>query len=236
VKFTAKIRCAPDEFPSVKLGLAVKWGFSNRQNLADAYLAGADLADADLAGANLAGAYLARANLVSANLARAYLAGANLAGAYLARANLARADLAGSNLAGANLVSANLVSANLVSANLARAYLAGANLAGANLAGANLAGANLDGANLAGARIVERPIRRLVAIVPRLIEPYFFYAFEMDDDGIVWINAGCQWRTVPNYHEHIAHDYPETLKAAETTDILNFITARAAALGAKIDG
>ena len=136
VKFTAKIRCAPGEFPSVKLGLAVKWGFSNRKNLA----------------------------------------------------------------------------------------------------GANLAGANLDGANLAGARIVERPIRRLVAIVPRLIEPYFFYAFEMDDDGIVWINAGCQWRTVPNYHEHIAHDYPETLKAAETTDILNFITARAAALGAKIDG
>ena len=75
VRFTAEISVTPDMTPSVKLGLAVKWGVRN--------------------GANLAGANLAGANLAGANLARAYLAGANLARAYLAGADLARADLAG---------------------------------------------------------------------------------------------------------------------------------------------
>jgi len=80
VQFTAEIDCKPDELPSVKIGLAVKWAIKARANLA---------------GANLAGAYLAGAYLAGANLAGAYLAGADLAGAYLAGANLAGANLAG---------------------------------------------------------------------------------------------------------------------------------------------
>jgi uncharacterized protein YjbI with pentapeptide repeats len=156
VQFTAEIECKPNELPSIKLGLAVRWAVKARANfaganlaranLADAYLADANLADANLADANLAGAYLARANFAGANLADANLADANLAGANLARANLAGAYLARAYLAGANLADANLADANLARANLAGAHLAGANLAGAHLAGANLAGANLVGA------------------------------------------------------------------------------------------
>ena len=88
VQFTAEIECTSDALPSVKLGLAVRWGFK----------AGANLAGAYLAGAYLDGAYLARANLAGANLAGADLAGADLAGAYLTRANLARANLTGATL------------------------------------------------------------------------------------------------------------------------------------------
>ena len=71
VQFTAEIAVTPGMTPSVKLGLAVRWGLENNANLADANLAGANLA-----GANLAGANLARANLAGANLARANLADA----------------------------------------------------------------------------------------------------------------------------------------------------------------
>jgi len=76
VQFTAEITCDANALPSVKLGLAVKWGVKARANLARAYLADANLADANLAGANLAGAYLADANLAGANLAGANLADA----------------------------------------------------------------------------------------------------------------------------------------------------------------
>ena len=111
VQFTAKITCAPDATPAIKLGLAVKWGVNARANLADANLTDANLTDANLADANLTDANLADANLTRANLAGADLAGANLAGA----------DLAGANLAGANLTDANLAGANLTDANLAGA-------------------------------------------------------------------------------------------------------------------
>ena len=112
VQVTAEIECEADASYSVKLGLAVKWAFKARANLAGADLAGADLARADLAGANLAGADLAGANLARADLAGAYLAGADLAGANLARANLAGANLARAYLAGAYLAGANLARAN----------------------------------------------------------------------------------------------------------------------------
>jgi hypothetical protein len=131
VKFTAEIKCSPDESYSVKLGLAVKCAIKAR-----AYLAGADLTGAYLAGADLTGAYLA-----GADLTRAYLAGADLAGA-----DLAGADLAGAYLAGADLTGAYL----------ARAYLAGADLAGADLTGAYLAGADLTRAYLAGAKGINK--------------------------------------------------------------------------------
>ena len=71
VQVTAEIECEADASYSVKLGLAVKWAFKARANLAGADLAGADLARADLAGANLAGADLAGTDLARANLAGA---------------------------------------------------------------------------------------------------------------------------------------------------------------------
>jgi hypothetical protein len=74
VQFTAQIACSPDELPSVKLGLAVKWAIKEKANLAGAYLTGANLAGAYLTGANLTGADLAGANLAGASLADANLA------------------------------------------------------------------------------------------------------------------------------------------------------------------
>ena len=93
VQFTAEINVTPDMLPSVKLGLAVKWGNKN-----NAYLSGANLS-----GANLSGAYLSGANLSGANLRGANLSGANLRGANLSGANLRDANLSGANLRDANL-------------------------------------------------------------------------------------------------------------------------------------
>ncbi|HEX5508455.1 MAG TPA: pentapeptide repeat-containing protein, partial [Pseudolabrys sp.] len=121
VNFTAEIKCAPDELPNIKLGLAVKWAIK-----AGAYLTGADLAGADLIGAYLAGADLTGADLTRADLTHANLAGANLTGA----------DLTGAYLTGADLAGADLTGAYLTRADLTRADLAGAELAGADLAGA----------------------------------------------------------------------------------------------------
>ena len=123
VQFTAEITTTPDMLPSVKLGLAVKWGLAN-----DANLRGADLSGADLSGADLS-----RANLSRANLNGAYLNDTSLIGAYLSGADLIGADLSGADLSGASLIGADL---------------RGANLSGADLRGANLSGADLRGANL----------------------------------------------------------------------------------------
>ena len=83
VQFTAEITTTPDMLPSVKLGLAVKWGLANDANLSDANLSVADLIDAELSSANLRGA-----NLFSANLSDANLSGADLFGADLRCADL----------------------------------------------------------------------------------------------------------------------------------------------------
>ena len=88
VQFTAEIDCSEDTAKSVKIGLAVKWGFKKYANLKGAYLKGAylkgaNLKGANLKGANLKGAYLEDANLEDANLEDANLEGAYLKGAYL---------------------------------------------------------------------------------------------------------------------------------------------------------
>ena len=135
---------------------------------------------------------------------------ANLAGADLARADLARANLAGANLAGANL--------------------AGANLAGADLARADLARADLARANLARALIKGEVVARLFASVQRLEDPYTFHAFELEVGGVK-IMAGCRWFTLSEFTDHVAAEYPDTSKAAETLAILDFIATRAKSLG-----
>ena len=68
VQFTAEISVTPDMTPSIKLGLAIKWGVENK----------ADLRSADLRSANLSGADLFGADLFGANLRSAGLSGANL--------------------------------------------------------------------------------------------------------------------------------------------------------------
>ena len=99
VQFTAEISVTPDMTPSVKLGLAVKWGRKS---------------DADLSGADLRGAYLRDANLSGANLRGAYLRGAYLRGAYLRGANLRDANLRDAYLSGADLSGADLRGAPVI--------------------------------------------------------------------------------------------------------------------------
>ena len=177
------------------------------------------------------------ANLDGANLARAYLVGANLDGANLARVNLARANLARANLTRANLDGANLDGANLDGANLARAYLVGANLTRAhldwaNLDGANLTRANLDGANLAGAYLARAYLdgAKVAKIVARAMrgDGHEFFGFATDH-GII-VKAGCRLMSPAEYRAHIAAVYPNTDKATETTDILDYIERRAASV------
>ena len=113
IQFTAEIDCSDDTPLSTKLWRAVKWGVTNKSDLAGADLSGADLAGADLSGANLSWA----------NLSRVDLAGANLSGADLSGADLSGADLSGADLSGANLSRVDLAGANLSGANLSRAGL-----------------------------------------------------------------------------------------------------------------
>jgi len=149
---------------------------------------------------------------------------AYLSGAYLSGANLSGANLRGANLRGANLRGANLRGAYLSDANLSDANLSGANLSGANLRGAYLRGAYLSGANLSGEKVT-----RLIARADRM-DGYTFLAFEMEAGGVK-IAAGCRWFTPAEYRDHIASEYPDTDKAAETGRILDLIEGRMADLG-----
>ena len=123
--------------------------------------------------------------------------------------------------------------ADLAGANLAGAYLAGANLAGANLARANLAGADLAGANLARAEIRGETVTRIVGQAVRLTpgDQYTFTAFEMEAGGVK-VHAGCRWFTIPEFRAHVASHYPDTDKAADTLEILDYLERRAVRVGA----
>ena len=170
---------------------------------------------------------------------RANLSGADLSRANLSRADLYGADLSGANLYGADLSEANLSRANLSEANLSRADLYGADLSGANLYGADLSeanlsradlyGANLSGANLYGADLYGEKITRLIARADRA-DGYQFMALALESGGFK-IKAGCRWFTLAEFRAHTDAEYPGTDKHRETNDILDFIEARAKALG-----
>jgi hypothetical protein len=51
----------------------------------------------------------------------------------------------------------------------------------------------------------------------------------------VKIRAGCRWFTVAQFRAHVAAEYPDTPKAAETLRILDFIEGRAADLGIALE-
>ena len=154
---------------------------------------------------------------------RADLSGANLSGAYLSRADLSGAYLIGANLSRAYLSGAYLIGANLSGADLSGANLSGANLSRADLSGADLSGAYLSRADLSGAKIGDRAVSTVIARAVRS-DGYEFIAFKTDDGHV--IRAGCQTKTVEEYRAHIAANYPDTDKAHETADILDFIAKR----------
>ena len=45
--------------------------------------------------------------------------------------------------------------------------------------------------------------------------------------------AGCRWFSDAAFRAHVAAEYPDTEKAVETIAILDFIAARAVAVGVK---
>ena len=140
---------------------------------------------------------------------------------------LNRADLRDANLRDANLRGANLYGADLSGADLSRADLYGADLRGANLSGANLRGADLRGADLRGAKYRDDTLAALIAAAERM-DGYTFHLFRLED-GTHKVMAGCRWFTVDDYRAHVAKEYPNTPKARETLDILDFFERRAGA-------
>ena len=94
----------------------------------------------------------------------------------------------------------------------------------ADLSGADLSGANLNGADLSGADLNGEKILTLVARANRS-DGCEFIAFATDTDII--IRAECRTLSLAEYRKHVAAQYPDTDKAVETLDILDFIELRA---------
>jgi uncharacterized protein YjbI with pentapeptide repeats len=150
---------------------------------------------------------------------------ADLRDAYLRHADLRAAALFGANLRAAALFGANLRGANLRGANLSGADLSGADLSGADLSSADLSGADLSGANLSGAKYQDDTLAACIAAANRM-DGYAFHLFRLTD-GSHKVLAGCRWFTIPDYRAHVAAEYPDTDKARETLDILDFFDGRA---------
>ncbi len=203
VQFTAEIECGGDALRSFKLGLAVKAAVKAGANLRGADIRGADLRDADIRGANIRGADINGADLRGANLRGANLRGANLCDASLWGADLRDADIRGADHRDADI--------------------RGANIRGADISGADISGANLRGASLWGADQIAHIVTRVTRS-----DGYEFIGFKLAAGGI-FIRAGCCSMTLAEYRAHIASKYPDTPKARETTDILDFIEKRAEA-------
>ena len=118
-------------------------------------------------------------------------------------------------------------------ADLTGASLTGADLAGANLTGAYLTGADLTGADLTGAKIRDETVTRIVGQAVRLTpgDQYTFTAFEMEAGGVK-VLAGCRWFGLDEYRLHVAAEYADTDKAADTLEILDYLERRAVRIGA----
>ena len=98
-----------------------------------------------------------------------------------------------------------------------RANLRGADLEGADLRGAYLEGANLRGADLSrGLAIVQGPTR----------SDGYFFSLRVCCIGEHVVVAGCRSFTIEQYRQHVADNYPERPKAAETLAILDFLEVR----------
>lgn len=89
------------------------------------------------------------------------------------------------------------------------------------------------GANLSRASLYGENITRLIARADRM-DGYQFMALELESGGFK-IKAGCRWFTLPEFRAHTDAEYPGTDKHRETNDILDFIEARAKALGVSVE-
>jgi hypothetical protein len=93
--------------------------------------------------------------------------------------------------------------------------------------GGTLRGAYLSRANLRDAKYEEDTLATLIAAAERM-DGYTFHLFRLTD-GSHKIMAGCRWLTIPEYRAHVAAEYPGTVNARETLDILEFFERRAGA-------
>ena len=140
---------------------------------------------------------------------------------------LSGADLSDADLSGADLSGAVLSRADLSGADLSRAVLRDADLRGADLSRADLSGADLSRADLRGAKYQDDTLAVRIAAADRM-DGYAFHLFRLED-GSHKVTAGCRWFTIPEYRSHVAAEYPDTPKARETLDILEFFERRAGA-------
>jgi hypothetical protein len=91
------------------------------------------------------------------------------------------------------------------------------------LSKADLARADLSGANLYGATIDADKLDRLLARATRVIDGHEFFLFALQE-GPSKVKAGCRWMAVADYRAHVAANYPDTSKARETLNILDYFT------------
>ena len=94
----------------------------------------------------------------------------------------------------------------------------------ADLSGAVLSGAVLRRADLSGAVLSGKKITRMLACASRVQFGYTFHLYEMHT-GPAKIVAGCRFLTIADYRAHVAHEYPDSEKAAETLAILDYFDA-----------
>ena len=107
-------------------------------------------------------------------------------------------------------------------------YLAAAAWAnGGTLRRAVLRDADLSGAVLRGAKYRDDTLAALIAAAERM-DGYTFHLFRLED-GSHMVMAGCRWFAVDEYRAHVAKEYPDTDKARETLDILDYFEKRIAA-------
>ena len=183
----------------------------------------ADLRSANLRSANLSAANLSYADLRSADLSYAELRSADLSYAELSYADLIYADLSAANLRYANLRSADLSYAELRSADLSYAELSYADLIYADLSAANLRYANLRSADLSYAT-------GQYYITQRSDGHQFFLV--LDKGGSWMIRAGCRYKSIESYRDHL-RTYSSEEKKTETTLILDFAEAKLNAITEK---
>jgi uncharacterized protein YjbI with pentapeptide repeats len=174
-------------------------------------------------GADVSGVKMNHLDFADADLSGIDLDSSHLNHAHLHRTNLSCANLFYADMMQAYMVGANLRGANLASANLMGACLVGADLRDANLTCTVLDRTDLYQARLSGARFGDYICREWVGRVLRS-DGYEFNAFRLIDDTL-FIRAGCRSLTLAKYREHIADAYPYERKAAETTSILNHLSA-----------
>jgi len=99
-----------------------------------------------------------------------------------------------------------------------------------DLHNANLSYSDLSYSNLSGATINGEKIKVIFARVQHEGDPHSFAAITLET-GSYKIASDSRWFTDAEFRAHVAAEYPDTPKAIETLAILDYIAARAVALG-----